>query len=100
MTPLLGSLTTEEALRVGAQAGRAEIKLVAPAVNRLWQDWTTLSKHPANQGLTLPLNILRTVEAGDDAGITDALIALDYLFVALRLAQDRAHAAEAEKVLP
>lgn len=96
--PLLNQLTTEESLRVGVQGSRAEIELVPGAIQSLWREWNELSKHPVNAGATLPLEVLRTVDAGENAGITDALLCLDALYEAVRRLSDKKNAAEAEKV--
>lgn len=98
MSPQNGEVTLEEALRVGCQQGRADIELVPGSIKTLWKTWTVLSKHEANAGALLPLEVLRTVEAGENAGIQDALNALDHLFAAVRRLSDKKNAAEAEKV--
>lgn len=93
MSPLNGSLTIEESLRVACQMGRCEAELLAPAIETLSRELMRLD--PA---AVLPETVKAAVLAGANAGIEDALVSIDWLYVAYRMASDKHHAAEAEKV--
>lgn len=93
--PQGGGLTLDESLRVAVLGGRADAELIAPAIETLAREYRRLSPDgPMND------HIKGVVAAGENAGIADALVCLDWLFVCYRVALDRAHAAEVAKVLP
>lgn len=95
MSPQGGGLLLEEALRVACQMGRADIELVAPAIKTLATELTRLDQTVMDFA---PNTVKTTVAVGENAGIQDALVSLDWLYVHYRQASDRHHAAEAEKV--
>ena len=95
MSPQDSRLTLDESLRAACQMGRVEAELLAPAIETLAKELTRLEPNGA-----WPETVRTAVAAGENAGIADALTALDWLYVNFRRASDKAHAAELAKVLP